>query len=372
MPPPSDILAARLGAARRVAVTERHDGLLVSAPVHLRYLFGVAASAGLAVLHADGADVVADARYAEIFDQAVSELRDVRVHRVPRGATLEASAVELVKRLGLTALGVEAEALSVARLRTVASALPGGLPAVETYGVLASLRAVKDAWELAVLRDAGQRLSSVAACILPQVSRGLTERQVAWQVEVALHDAGFEGAAFEPIVASGPNAARPHHRAGSRPIDVGDLVVVDFGGRLDGYAVDMTRTVAVGDVGADARRWLAAVGAAARAATAAVQPGVLPSAVDRAARDVLDRDGLGDAFLHGTGHGLGLDVHERPWIAARGDVDGPLAPGMVFTIEPGVYVPGRGGVRLEDDVVVTATGCERITDAPAPFDHHES
>jgi Xaa-Pro aminopeptidase len=368
--PPSDILAARLTRARHVAVTDHHDALLVTSAVHLRYLFGVVASAGLAVLHAGGVELVVDARYADAFDEVVRTLPGARVHRLSRAGTYEEAAAGVVAALGVAALGVEAESLTVSRLRTLGDRLPG-VRLAETQGRLAGLRAVKDAWELAVLRDAGRRLSAVAACILPQVSAGRSERQIAWQVQVALHDAGFDGPAFEPIVASGPNAARPHHRAGDRPIAAGDLVVVDFGGRLDGYAVDMTRTVAVEPVAEEPRRWLAAVGRAARAAAASVAPGVLPSAVDHAARVVLEAEGLGDAFVHSTGHGLGLEVHERPWIAPRGDADGPLETGMVFTIEPGAYLAGRGGVRLEDDVVVTTTGHERLTDAPAPFDHHE-
>ncbi len=233
------------------------------------------------------------------------------------------------------------------------------------------LRAVKDPWELGRLREAGRRLSEVAACILPKVLSGCTERQIAWEIELALHDAGFERPAFETIVASGPMAARPHHRSGDRQISAGELVVVDFGGVLDGYAVDMTRTVAVGDVPAEHLAWRVAVGEAQGAAIAACGPGVLPSAIDAAARTVLDRAGLGDRFVHSTGHGLGLEVHERPTIGPRGDVDGPVTAGMVFTIEPGVYVPGAGGVRIEDDVVITATGVERLTSAPAPFEAHE-
>ncbi len=149
-------------------------------------------------------------------------------------------------------------------------------------------------------------------------------------------------------------------------------MVVDFGGVLDGYAVDMTRTVTVGEVGDDQRRWLAAVAAAQRAAIAAARPGALPSTVDGAAREVLTRAGLGERFLHSTGHGLGLEVHERPAIGPRGDGAGPLAAGMVFTVEPGVYVAGRGGVRIEDDVIVTASGVERLTGAVPGFEAHES
>ncbi|MEZ5420866.1 MAG: M24 family metallopeptidase [Vicinamibacterales bacterium] len=164
-----------------------------------------------------------------------------------------------------------------------------------------------------------------------------------------------EARVHDTIVAGGPNRGYPHHRTGDRRIEDGDLVVVDFGGLLDGYAVDMTRTVAVGAVGAESRRWLAAVARAQRVAIDVARPGVMPSEVDAAARQALDGDGLSERFVHSTGHGLGLEVHERPAIAPRGDGDGPLQPGMVFTVEPGVYVPGSGGVRIEDDVVVTAT-----------------
>jgi Xaa-Pro aminopeptidase len=184
---------------------------------------------------------------------------------------------------------------------------------------------------------------------------------VAWDIDVALRSAGFERPAFETIVAGGPNAARPHHRPTDRRLETGELVLVDFGGQLDGYAVDLSRTVALGDVGPRRRHWLEAVAAAQAAAVAAVAPGRLPSEVDTAARRRLAVEGLADYFVHSTGHGLGLDVHERPTIAARGDAAGPLATDMVFTIEPGVYVPGEGGVRIEDDVLVTATGAERLT-----------
>jgi Xaa-Pro aminopeptidase len=169
---------------------------------------------------------------------------------------------------------------------------------------------------------------------------------------------------------SGPNGALPHATAGDRLIARGDLVVVDFGGVMDGYCVDMTRTVAVGPPAAEARRVYAAVLEAQRTAVAAVKAGVAPSEIDRAAREVLEQAGLGEAFGHGTGHGLGIDVHEGPRISkARpsGTSAGAsrlLEPGMVFTVEPGAYLPSWGGVRIEDDVLVTAEGCEELTDAP--------
>jgi len=253
--------------------------------------------------------------------------------------------------------------VTVGRLAAIRRGLgDAGAPVwVETDGVIEELRAVKDDWELAVLREAGARLSAVAACILPKVSAGQTERQVAWEIDVALHSAGFERPAFETIVAAGPHAARPHHRPTARRLETGELVLLDFGGVFDGYAVDMSRTVGLGQVDPRRQQWLVAVQEAQAAAIAATAPGRLPSEIDAAARRTLAAAGLGEYFVHSTGHGLGLDVHERPTIGARGDGAGPVRPGMVFTVEPGVYVADSGGVRIEDDVLVTATGVERLT-----------
>jgi Xaa-Pro aminopeptidase len=213
------------------------------------------------------------------------------------------------------------------------------------------------------LRDAAGRLSDVAKCILPKALAGRTEREVAGELEAEMRRVGFDRPAFDTIVASGPNAAMPHYRSGDRRLGAGELVVIDFGGMLDGYAVDMTRTLALGVGEPRANDVIGAVAEAQTAAIAAVRPGQAPEAVDRAARAVLERAGHGDAFTHSTGHGLGLDVHERPRIGPpRPGVSEPLLQaGMVFTIEPGAYVPGWGGVRIEDDVVVTAAGSEVLT-----------
>jgi Xaa-Pro aminopeptidase len=219
---------------------------------------------------------------------------------------------------------------------------------------------------VANLRDAAARLGQVVPVVLAAVRAGTTERSIAAVIEAALREAGYERTAFDTIVASGPHSAMPHYRAGTRTLAAGDLVVLDFGGVLDGYCCDLTRTVAIGPPSREARRVYEAVRDAHAAAVAAVKPGVDASAVDAAARDVLRDRGLGDAFGHGTGHGLGLDVHEEPRIGKpRADVPPvALAPGMVFTIEPGAYLPGFGGVRIEDDVLVTDTGCELLTNLP--------
>ena len=372
MPAPADLLASRVAALCTAVATSQVDGLVVSHPPNLLYLFGVSASSGLAVVTSAGATVLADERYREAFAQAAADLPGVTIVSVGVGSSYEETLAGTLAARSLRAVGVEAAAMSLGRASAVRRQLPKAVFLVETDGLVERLRMVKDPWEQAIFREAGARLTEVAACILPEVLAGRQERAVAWDIEVALREGGFERSAFETIVASGPNSARPHHRAGDRRIAAGDLVVVDFGGVLDGYAVDMTRTVAVGAIGDDQRTWLAAVASAQRAAIAAVRPGVLPSNVDGAARGVLTKAGLGERFVHSTGHGLGLEVHERPTIGPRGDASGPLAAGTVFTVEPGVYVPGRGGVRIEDDVIVTATGVERLTGAVPGFEAHES
>jgi Xaa-Pro aminopeptidase len=189
---------------------------------------------------------------------------------------------------------------------------------------------------------------------------------VAATVEAELRRVGFEKPAFDTIVAAGPNSAVPHYRAGDRRLEPGDLVILDFGGMLNGYAVDMTRTIAVGGPNERQRRLLEQVAAAQAAAFAAIEIGRAATDVDRAAREVLERAGLGEAFSHGTGHGLGLEVHERPRVTKyRPELPvEPLAAGMVFTLEPGAYLEGYGGARIEDDVVVTPGGAEWLTDMP--------
>jgi Xaa-Pro aminopeptidase len=232
--------------------------------------------------------------------------------------------------------------------------------------VVEQARVVKDAGEITTLREAARRLTPVALAAFDMVRPGTSERAIAARIEAEIRGAGFERTAFDTIVASGPNGALPHYRAGDRLLERGDVVVLDFGGVLDGYCSDLTRTVAVAPPSAEAHRVHQAVREAQQAAIDAVKPGIATTDVDRAARRVLDAHGLGEAFGHGTGHGLGLDVHEEPRVTRpRADV-APVAlePGMVFTIEPGAYLPGWGGVRIEDDVLVTDRGCEVLTSVP--------
>jgi Xaa-Pro aminopeptidase len=230
-------------------------------------------------------------------------------------------------------------------------------------------RMVKDSAEIAIFREAAARLSSVAREVPGFIRVGRSEREIADDIGQALRRAGFDRPAFDTIVASGPNSALPHARPGRRTLQGGDGVVLDFGGVYDGYCVDLTRTVQLAPLTDGFGRLFEAVRAAHAAAIRVVAPGVQASAVDRAARQVLEAAGLGEAFVHGTGHGLGLDVHEEPRLTKSGSglapaADEVLRPGMVVTIEPGAYVPGLGGVRIEDDVLVVEGGCEVLTEVP--------
>ena len=351
-------------------VDEHVDALVVAHPPNVRYLSGHVGSAGMLVVTRAGVHLLVDARYREAARQLVAggdAPSGLDLHEVP--ASYDAATLTLLDELGAGAVGVEAEHLSVSRFRWVERAtLSRGRACqwVLTSGLVEGVRLVKDADEQAALRRAARGLSGVAEAAFRAVRPGAVEREIAGVIEAALRAEGFERPAFDTIVASGPNGALPHYRAGARILQAGDLVVLDFGGVMDGYCSDITRTIAVGPPGTEARRVYGAVLRAQQAAIDAAGPGVGAEQVDAAARTVLEQAGLGEAFGHGTGHGLGLDVHELPRVGrpVEGLAGTTLGEGMVFTVEPGAYLPGWGGVRIEDDVLVTAGGRELLTEVP--------
>ncbi len=352
----------RLTRVRAGLTAQPFGALLVTHPPNIRYLTGLSLSTGALIVGQDRATLVVDGRYATAARATVGGEGELLIATGPLDDTIAAA----VSALGMPAVGVEADVLSLARFTRLAGLGSSASPPwqlVHTSGVIEALRLIKDAEELATLREAGRRLSGVARAVRQFVRPGRTELEVAADVDHAVRTAGFERAAFDTIVAAGPNAALPHARPTSRRLAPGDGVVLDFGGVYDGYCVDLTRTLTIAPVSADIRRLFDAVRDAQAAAIAGVRPGVLTSAIDAAARDILNARGLAGAFSHGTGHGLGLEVHEAPKISATAPAV-PLVAGMVFTIEPGAYVAGQGGVRIEDDVLVTDGGCELLTDVP--------
>jgi Xaa-Pro aminopeptidase len=368
--PPTAALAARHTRIRESLETLSLEALIVTPPSNIRYLSNFAGSAGIVVLTRDAVHLLIDFRYHEALRElqaSPSACPGLRMWEVP--ASYEEALIGCLAEIGVTTVGFEAAHVTVARHEWWRETIAGRQLDVtlrSTERVVEQARMVKDAAEISILREAARRLEQVLPPVLAAVRPGVSERRVAAVIESSMREAGYERIAFDTIVASGPHSAMPHYRAGTRTLAAGDLVVLDFGGVLDGYCCDLTRTVAIGPPSREARRVYEAVHDAHAAAVAAVKPGVDASAVDAAARNLLRDRGLGDAFGHGTGHGLGLDVHEDPRIGKpRADVPPvTLAPGMVFTIEPGAYLPGLGGVRIEDDVLVTDTGCELLTNLP--------
>ena len=344
------------------------DALFVSHLANIAYLTNFTGTSAALLFTRDALHFITDFRYLSAFSALQAGPGACPGLEVcPVGESYEETLVEKVGSLGLARVGFEAAHLTVSRLRWLQATLTG--PSIElmpTEGVVESARLRKDAGEQATLREAARRLSAVLQGVMADVRAGLTEIDVALELETGMRRTGFSRPAFDTIVASGPNSALPHARAGDRRLVNGDLVVLDFGGVYNGYCVDLTRTLHLGARPPALRRIFAAVAEAHAAAVAAVRPGIRASAIDSAARDVLVRHGLGDAFGHGTGHGLGLEVHEEPRVTKAGTArpDSVVEEGMVFTIEPGAYVPGLGGVRIEDDVVVVKDGAELITDVP--------
>ena len=357
--------AARLSRLHQDLAAAALDALVVTHLPNLRYLTGFAGSAGAAVVSGGGCMLIVDARYATVARRLIAGVPDAGIDLQLVDVTYDETIAAVVRRLDVPRTGIEAASMSVGRFNRIAAAVGDGC-LVPVERLIERRRAVKDAVEIDILREAARRLSEVARQMPAFVRAGRSERAVAAEIDFAVRGAGFERPAFDTIVASGPNSALPHARAGERRLAAAEGVVLDFGGVYDGYCVDLTRTLQVGAAGTEWRGLFAAVREAHGAAIAAVRPGARPSEIDGAAREVLTRHGLAEAFGHGTGHGLGLEVHEDPRItklpAARPDE--PVCAGMVFTIEPGAYVEGLGGVRIEDDVLVVPNGCEVLTDVP--------
>jgi Xaa-Pro aminopeptidase len=338
------------------------DVLVVTHLTNVRYLTGFTGSAATLVVAPDRVVLLTDGRYEE---QAADELAAAGVDaEIAVGRTQVAQGEALQALLaGAARVGLEASHVTWAEQRRFAEQAPGEL--VATVDLVEDLRAIKDPGEVARI-EAAARIADVAlATVQPTLEDRPTELGFAAALEAEMRAGGADDISFDTIVASGPNGSRPHQQPGPRRIEPGDLVVVDFGALVDGYHSDMTRTIPVGGLDAlDAtqRRMLEVVTAAQAAGVAAVAAGAPVAGVDAACRAVIDAAGWGEAFVHGTGHGVGLDIHEAPGV--NGTSAASLAAGQVVTVEPGVYLPGHGGVRVEDTVVVTSDGCHPLTCAP--------
>lgn len=352
----------RLSALRRSLDIAGLDAVIVSDPVSIHHLTGFGREAfGVLVVEHDSARLVTVTGFAA---EAQGVAAGVDVALVNRGIWGRVS-VELTARMRHGCrIGFQSEHLTHAMFTALSAAVAPVAPELVAADLeLAMLRATKSPAELELLRAAAAPLAPTFAWICEQPLAGLTERELARRIERRLQDEhGVEGLAFDTVVAAGPHGAAPHHSVTDAPIAAGELLVLDVGCVVDGYRSDMTRTIAVGGCDDTSREIYELVAEARRAALATLAPGVAAEAVHEAAAGVIAGGGHGERFIHGLGHGIGLDLHELPF-AEPGAVD-PLAAGHVLTVEPGIYLPDRLGVRIEDEVVVTDSGYELLTSAP--------
>lgn len=357
------LMEHRLQRLRGVLAERDLPGLLVSAPVNRRYLSGFTASYGWLLITQAGAFVLTDSRY---LIQAGREAPGFAPHQIINpGKTLPEVVLELGRELGLARLAFEAAHTSVADYERLAAGLGAAVTLVPTEGLIEELRTIKDATEIAAMRRAIAITDEVMEAVVPQLRPEHTEREAVWLFEQALREAGAEGPSFPIIVAAGPNAALPHHRPGDDLLGAGRTIIIDMGAHLDGYNADLTRTIVIGQP--DESFWAIynTVLEAEQRAIAGVRPGVRAHEVDAIARDLITAAGHGEHFGHGTGHGIGMNVHETPFIrwTTPGGTSAELAAGIITSIEPGIYLEGWGGVRIEDLVLVTADGCEVLSKA---------
>jgi Xaa-Pro aminopeptidase len=336
------------------------DALLVSTPENRRYLSGFTGSAGYLLINQDQALLFTDSRYIQ---QASSQALGFRATPVPRGWVWLAN---VLRETGIRRLGFESENITVASYQRLLDALKvgetsGKTSLVATSGLVEGLRVTKDDEELSRLQKAIDASDKALDAVCPTIQEGMTEREVAWRMEEAMREFGADGTSFSTIVASGPNGAMAHHRPTERAIRAGEPIVIDMGARVSGYCSDITRTVVLGPPDETFCKIYDIVLGAQLTAISTVQTGMTGAECDSLARSVITEAGYGDNFGHSLGHGVGLAVHERPRIGPGSD--DKLGLNMVFTIEPGIYLTGWGGVRIEDIVILTPGGAKSLSKA---------
>ncbi len=352
---------ARIDGTRAALAAQKLDALLITDIVNIGYVSGFTGSLALVLVTPDEALLITDGRYTIRARQECSQF--TLQESSGSGGYPEKLKEALDARPGIKRLGFEASKVTVTQGQQFQKANRADLEWVGTDGVIEALRAVKDAGEIAAIRQAITLAEAAFQTIRPLLRPGIQEREVAIELEFAMRRAGADDRAFETIVASGAQGARPHHRPNERPLVTGDLVTIDWGANIGGYNSDITRTVGIGRITPDQQAVYETVLEAQRRAIAAIRPGKTGKEVDAVAREFLTERGYGEAFSHGLGHALGRQVHDGLGFSSRA-AEYVLKPGMVLTVEPGVYLENWGGVRIEEDVLVTSDGCEILTHLP--------
>jgi Xaa-Pro aminopeptidase len=338
------------------------DALLVTNLHNVRYLTAFTGSNAACLVTPEETVLFTDPRYTI---QAKQEFAGGEVRIMAKTRLMAIAALEFVgKRKGIR-IGFDPGDVTVSAMAEIEKRMPAGGKLVAAPGVVEAQRMVKDAAELDLIRRSCLTNSAAFDATVKKLKPSMREADVAAELEYQQRKRGASGPAFETIVAAGPRTALPHARPTGGRLGENVLLLIDMGAVRDGYASDMTRMLSLGKVSKEIRGWYAAVLEAQLAALDAVRAGTTTGAVDRAARNVLKAKGLDKLFTHSTGHGLGLEIHEQPWVRAKDKTR--LQAGMVITIEPGVYVEGVGGIRIEDTVAVTKTGCEILTPTTKEF-----
>ncbi|MFH1038483.1 MAG: Xaa-Pro peptidase family protein [PVC group bacterium] len=349
--------AVRLEKIRKSFRSRSLDSILISGKENIYYLSGFTGADSWLLIAGNRSFLITDFRYRE---QAEAEVAPMCETRERSAGSLAAAVAGLCRELRLRRIGCEEHRLSCADFRRLQKEL-GGRELLPAGPRVENLRMIKDPEEIALLRQSGRRTARLLGRAAKAEAEGLTETALAARLSAGFLKQGGQ-AAFPPIVAGGSRSSRPHAAPSDFPLRAGMILLVDLGGRWEFYNADMTRTFVLGDFPRRFKSIYRAVLSAQKRALAAIRPGMRASLIDKSARDFLARKGYGSSFGHSLGHGVGLEVHEGPAIsAASREV---LAEGMVFTVEPGVYIPGWGGIRIEDTVLVTAAGCEILTDCP--------
>ena len=354
---------ARIAQLRETMSKVGVDSFLISQPENRRYLSGFSGedhpptdSAGYLFITEDELALLTDSRTTEQAEKEASMYEVVRIEE-----KLPSTLTQLVQRTGVSRIAFEGNHLPY-RLYAEVKAAAGDATLVPTYDVVDHIRAIKGPAELEKIRDAAVTADAAFAHMLGIVSAGMTEKELAWEIESFLRKSGSEGVAFDPIVASGPNASMPHHVPGDRPLQSGEPIIIDWGARVGGYCSDITRTIVLGEADEQFKRLYSTVLDAQAKAETRIRAGMTGSKADSIARKVIADAGLGEAFGHSLGHGVGLAIHESPRLGKTSpDV---LEDGMVFSVEPGVYLPGWGGIRIED--LVTLRGGKPIVLSRSP------
>lgn len=345
-------------AIRKELKAKQLDGLLITNPFNRRYVTGFTGSAGVVLITHDEAIFITDFRYTE---QAEREVKGFTI--IQHGPQIVDDIANQVKRLNIERLGFEAEHMTMAQYSVYDDKLHSEL--VATSGIIETLRMIKTDKEVAMIKKAAEIADRAFEHILSFIKPGVREIDIANELEYIMRKEGATQSSFDMIVASGVRSSLPHGTASEKTVELGELVTLDFGALYNGYVSDITRTVAVGKISDELKEIYDIVLTAQERGVAGIKPGMTGKEADALTRDYISEKGYGENFGHSTGHGIGLEVHEGPALSPRSDI--VLQKNMVVTVEPGIYIPNVGGCRIEDDIVLTETGNERLTLATKEF-----